>query len=298
MKVLLLRHTDQPAVNIVENISTYSKYNCTIVNRNFNKLDGYDVIFYYNINDVMIDNTYTMLKNSNYKIGVGIQSWRLLLEKGWLKKFNDLTNIVAFCSPTKDILDAVTDISIKEFLSIVTPFAPDTALFKEIEQIRLTGKLRVGYVGTFREDKRYKEVIRPAFDLLDGKIEEVIIGRASGKRLSHTEMCLAYNKMDCIVCGSKYESGPMPPMEAALCGRPIITTRCGMMESVFDNTTTIFIDDNYKSMYDAIRTFINDRQLCMKMGENAKRKLTEDWTWKNLIQHQDRLFEGVYNATK
>ena len=296
MKVLILRHTDQPAVNIVKNISMYSKYNCTIVNRDFNKLNGYDVIFYYNINDIMIDSTYNMLKNSNYKIGVGIQSWRLLFEKGWLRKFNTLSNIVAFCSPTEEILNTVTNVSAKKLLFIRTPFAPDVTLFKETESIRLTGKLRVGYVGTFREDKCYKEIIRPAFDLLDGEIDEIIIGRASGRRLSHTEMYLVYNKMDCIVCGSKYESGPMPPMEAALCGRPTITTKCGMMESVFDNTTTIFINNDYKSMYNAIKIFINDRQLCMKMGKNSKRKLTEDWKWGNLIQYQDKLFGDIYDV--
>jgi len=296
MKILILRYTDQPAVNICKNMAVYSNYSSIIMNRDYSDLDGFDVVFYYNVNDIMKDNIYNRLKNSNQKICVGAQSWRLLLEPGWLNKFKALDNIAGICSPSKEILAEVIKQVNKDLVYKWTPFSADTELFKETTPIRSEGKLRVGYIGTFREDKKYLKVVKPAFDALKNEIELVIYGRASGKRLSIDKMYKAYNKMDCLVVGSKYESGPMPPLEAALCGRSTITTRCGFMENVFDDSTSIFIDGNSESLVEAMKVFINDRQSCIDKGARSKNRMLNEWNWKNVIKYQDDFFEGVKNV--
>ena len=291
MKVLIVRYTDQPAVNIVENISLHSKHTCTIQGRNNLNIKRFDVVFYYNVNDVFQPDVYKMLKETQYPICVGVQSWRLIFEPEWIKKIQNL-NIIGACSPTHDILNPVSKI-INTNIYKVTPFSADKRFFKEIKSIKTEGILHVGYVGTFRTDKCYNIVVKPAFGILKSKIKTIIYGKASGDRLDHTEMYKAYNNMDCLVVGSEYESGPMPPLEAALCGRPTITTRCGMMLNVFESGGAKFIDNNYKSLVDAITFFINNRQACIDMGVSAKDILNNYKSWDNIIKLQDAFFDEV-----
>ena len=295
MRILILRYTDQPAVNICKNMAAYSKHGSIIMDRNYSNLNGFDVVFYYNVNDIMKDDIYRRLKNSDQKICVGAQSWRLLLEPGWLEKFRVLNNVVGVCSPSKLILAEVIKQVDKDLVYKWTPFSADTELFKETQPIRLDGKLRVGYVGTFREDKKYLEVVKPAFDALKDEIELVIYGRAGGKKLPINRMCEAYNEMDCLVIGSKYESGPMVGLEAALCSRMTISTDCGFMKEAFDEKSAIFIDHSSDSLIAAIRKILNNREFCVILGKNAYKRVKSIWNWETLIKMQDDFFEAVYN---
>ena len=295
MKILIVRFNDQPAVNIVENIQKYSKYNCDITTRNdLNICNRADVVFYYNVNDLFQPIVFNMLKKTQQPICTGIQSWRLIFEPEWVSKIN-LLNIKGICSPSKKILDAALKI-VNVSIGVVTPFSADTGLFKEKIRINPESVLRVGYVGTFREDKRYNEVVKPAFDIVKNNVHLIIFGKASGKRLSHSEMVNAYNNMDCIVCGSKFESGPMPLIEAGLCGRPAITTRCGMTEDIFNDITSIFIDGDYRSLVDAINVFIKNKGICIRKGQMSKDRIIKSWSWDNLITYQDKFFEEVFNV--
>lgn len=291
MNVLILRHTDQPAVNIVENIKLHSQHVCTVTDRNSLNITGFDVVFYYNVNDVFQPAVYKMLKETQCPICVGAQSWRLTFEPGWIKQIKDL-NIVGVCSPTFDILTVVRGI-INTNVYKVTPFSADKVLFREVIPIKVEGALKVGYVGTFRTDKQYNKVVKPAFDILKHKIKLVIYGRASGNRLDHSEMYKAYNGMDCLVVGSKYESGPMPPLEAALCGRPTITTKCGMMLDIFGFGGAKFIDNTYQSLVNAITFFIDNRQRCVDMGICAKNIISNSKSWGIIIKNQDVFFDEV-----
>lgn len=297
MKILIVRFTDQPAVNIVENISRHSKHDCSIITRdNLNIQNKSDIVFYYNVNDIFQPAVYKMLHSTQQQVAVGAQSWRLLLEKDWIDKLK-LLNIVGVCSPSEEILSEVLK-RLPAKVSAHTPFSADDRKFRETRTIDVNGRLRVGYVGTFREDKQYNVIVKPAFDALKGKIDLVIYGRASGKRLAHHQMIQAYNEMDCIVVGSKYESGPMPPIEAALCGRPTITTRCGMMEYTFKDGGAIFIDNNYESLVGAVNKFISNKQLCIDIGKEAKNILINDRSWSNSIEPQDKFFDEILNVSQ
>jgi len=294
MKVLIVRYNDQPAVNIVDNMTMFSRYRCDVRTRDRLDVSGYDVVFYYNINDIFTTNVYDMLVKTQTHICVGAQSWRFTFESEWIDKFPNL-NVIGVCSPTGEILDAVLK-RIPPVVSAVTPFSADRRFFTETDSIRTEGKLRVGYIGTFREDKRYLDIVKPAFDQLKGQVEFNIIGKASGKRVEHTKMVEEYNTMDCLVVGSKYESGPMPPLEAALCGRPTITTKCGMMQDVFEMSGAIFISGDYNALVNTIKMLMIDRDLCISIGQDAKNRLMYEWDWSTLMKKQDDFFERVYNA--
>jgi len=101
-----------------------------------------------------------------------------------------------------------------------TPFKPTT--YNE--------EFKVGFLGCDGEAKRF-DVIRKAcanagvkyrdFDR-NTKNEEV-------DYLDQEEILEFYDDISCYVCSSWTDGGPLPPQEALLCGRSVITTPVGMM---------------------------------------------------------------------
>src|SRR3989304_7844220 len=46
------------------------------------------------------------------------------------------------------------------------------------------------------------------------------------------DLLATYRNMSCYVVASFNDGGPLPPQEALLCGRPVVTTHVGMMPQV------------------------------------------------------------------
>lgn len=307
MKILILRHTDQPAMNICKNIAKYSKHDCIIVDRDFRHLDGFNVVFYYNVNDLVYDNRkeyYKKIQDSNYKIAVGVQSHRVL-DFGLMDRIKSLNNIVGICSPKQSTMDEVKRaLKGKDFIYNLTPFSADSNIFKPKREISNNGRLKVGYVGSDTPNKRFNDVIKPAFEILKDEVELLLYGKV-GKRVAHSNMCDEYNKMDCLVVSSlrngsfeRVETGPMPPLEAALCGRPSITTRCGIMPETFNDSEALFHDATVDGLVNSIMKFVKSRKLCKKMGMKARKRMLTDRSWQKLIKHQDDFFDLVYENIK
>lgn len=308
MRVLILRLTDQPATNICKNIARYSKHDCVVGHRDTNLntcYNDYDLIFYYNINDLVYDNRrqlYNMLQKSRYKICTGIQSHRVL-DFSLMGRVRDLKAIVGICTPKASTMDEIKEaIDHKDLVYTVTPFSADQELFRPEQEISTSGKLRVGYVGSDTPNKRFNDVIKPVLNILKDEVEPHLYGRV-GKRVAHGDMCKEYNKMDCLVVSSHRpqgpsETGPMPPMEAALCSRPTITTRCGLMSDTFNEDEAIFHDATVEGLVAALRKFIDSRELCREMGLKARQRILTDRSWNELIKFQDEFFEQVYERCK
>lgn len=308
MKILIIRHTDQPAVNICKNIAKHSKYDCTVIDRSQPIPKGYDVIFYYNINDLVYDNRknfYNKMQKSDYRISVGIQSHRVL-DYGLMHRVDNLVNIVGICTPTPTNLIEIQDaLGYKDLVYGVTPFSADSDKFRLTTEIDETsdGKLKVGYVGSFTPNKRFKPVVLPALEVLKSEVTPLLYGQV-GRRVAHGDMYKEYNKMDCLIVSSlvnkkrPHETGPMPPMEAALCGRATVTTRCGQLPSIFNEDQALFYNGASEDLVVALRQFIKDRKLCKQMGINAKKQMEGPKGWPNVIKAQDKFFEEVYERIK
>lgn len=307
MRILILRHTDQPAVNICNNIAKYSKHTCTVADRDYPNLNGFDVIFYYNINDLVYDNRkkyYEEMKNSNRKIAVGIQSHRVL-DFGLMGRVLALDNIVGICTPTDTNMEEIkAALYYKNLVYEVTPFSADQDMFKLTNEVdeNSRDKLKVGYVGSYTPNKCFKPVVLPALEELKDEVKPMLYGQV-GSRVSHDHMFEEYNKMDCLIVSSlvnekrPHETGPMPPMEAALCGRTTVATRCGQLSYIFDDGQLLYFDGTSEGLVIALRQLNNDRRLCKKMGNDARKQMLGKSSWQNIIKAQDEFFERVYGES-
>ncbi len=117
-----------------------------------------------------------------------------------------------------------------EIISTLIPQCIDT---DGLHHLPYPEEFTLGYLGGDRQGKRFGVVEEIARSLgvpcvgWDGD-------GVSKPWLSRAEVLDLYAKMSVFVCASFCDGGPIPPQEALLCGRPVVTTRVGQMPSLLE----------------------------------------------------------------
>ncbi|QPJ60980.1 MAG: glycosyltransferase family 4 protein [Candidatus Nitronauta litoralis] len=102
-----------------------------------------------------------------------------------------------------------------------------------------------------------------------------------------------YTESDIFLYTSQYENFGQPLLEAAAHGLPLLSTKVGVAaELIEENKTGFFIDDDPDTLSDQIRQLENstDRQ---QMGEALRRKVADQYSWDNVIQHYIELYRKL-----
>ena len=143
-------------------------------------------------------------------------------KEGWLKSCAPDLVITTFSGMADDV---------HEHLGLraeVIPFSFDTARFTHLPY---PDTFTVGYLGA---DKSHK-----GFDQVDAACKTLNIPCVGARRTSHEDGPYArrepdfYRQISCYAAIPSHESGPLPPIEAQLCGRPAVVSPVGMMPYIF-----------------------------------------------------------------
>jgi hypothetical protein len=98
---------------------------------------------------------------------------------------------------------------------------------------------------------------------------DLVIADLQNKLIPHEEMPSWYASIGAYICASTMEGTPNPPLEAMACGRPVLTTRCGIMPRVVvDGANGYFIMPEVESIVNAINKL--RRANVGKMGIQAR----------------------------
>jgi glycosyltransferase involved in cell wall biosynthesis len=177
------------------------------------------------------------------------------------------------------------------------PNGVDANLFRPIEPIKENGELIVGHVGKECPVKGQREYIIPAIQTTKAKSATNL--RTWKDRLPHTEMPTIYNQMDVFVVASIEDGTPNPALEAAACGRPIISNRIGNMpEFIKDGYNGFIVPRKIGEYVNKIRYFQDNRSELIRMGENARKTILEGWTWKKQAENYREMFRGIFEKQK
>ena len=105
-----------------------------------------------------------------------------------------------------------------------------------------------------------------------------------------------YVDSDIFVLPSKYESFGNVILEAMACGTPvIITEKSAITDLLFDKVTVVKYDeDNLKA---AILKLLNDEYLCLNLGDNGKKFVEKEFSWKNIVKNVENLYMDVLGCT-
>ena len=90
-------------------------------------------------------------------------------------------------------------------------------------------------------------------------------------------------KAHVFVNPSRHEGMPNAVLEAMACGLPIIATRIAGNEDLVRGGKNGFLveAEGVKGLQKALRTLINDRELCHKMGSASRKLVEEQFSWVN-----------------
>jgi len=302
MKIALLgEFPSQPVSNFAQSIMRHCKYETEMYHRfaNLSQIDA-DIIYYMNILDLLLHKeAWGQLPSSNkrYKICGSVLSYRIVQDKNIQKKLREMENFIEAVGFVNSELLSLIDFDKKKYL---TRIAPDETRFKQSINVSTEGKLKLGYVGTFREDKRFNSILEPLIKKYEQIVEFKVVGKA-GNIVPFSDMVLFYNTIDALLMASKYEGAPVPPLEAALCGRMSIVTECPIMKDIFNSESAILVgvSDNIPSTIaafeDAIIELYEHRNDTVVKGQKAKEDVKEKANWKNIIEEYNRIFKECGN---
>lgn len=174
------------------------------------------------------------------------------------------------------------------------PNGVDEKLFRVKKQISKYGKsLVVGHVGKNCPVKGQQAYIIPAIKEAGAKSHLHL--KDYRDMIPYEDMWKTYQDMDCFIVASIEDGTPNPALEAAACGRPIISNRIGNMpEFIKDGWNGFLIDERNVEQYTKkIRYFKNNRKELIRMGENARMTVELAWTWKQQAENYRHMFKKV-----
>jgi glycosyltransferase involved in cell wall biosynthesis len=177
------------------------------------------------------------------------------------------------------------------------PNGVNADLFKPITPIRKEGPLIVGHVGKECPAKGQREFILPA--IKTAQVQSCTNLRTWKDKLPHHDMPVVYNQMDVFVVASTEDGTPNPALEAAACGRPIISNRIGNMpEFIKDGYNGFIVPRKIGAYVDKINYFKKNRHELIRMGENARKTILEGWTWKIQAENYRKMFRSIFEKQK
>jgi glycosyltransferase involved in cell wall biosynthesis len=156
-----------------------------------------------------------------------------------------------------------------------TPFGVEEELFSPKTKPS-DFSYKFGWVGNpSRSVKRYKD-IQSVFQEIGYPPAKLLTAKGG---LSRSEMSEFYNKVGTVICFSESEGTPNPILEAASCGRSIISTRVGNVPELLEKNKTIQVIKNKSQLKKAIIRNINKPKILNQEGEFLRNQIVKNWTW-------------------
>jgi glycosyltransferase involved in cell wall biosynthesis len=172
------------------------------------------------------------------------------------------------------------------------PNGVDTKLFVPREKKLDVKNLVVGFVGKNNENKGLRNFIIPAVKKLEGVTLKTITNTWKNA-IENKNLVDYYNSIDLYIISSDFECTPNPALEAAACGKPLISTKVGNMPEFIHNAVSGYlIDRKINLITDRISYLQKNPSKIIKMGREARKK-AEEWDWKIQAENYRKMFRDV-----
>jgi len=173
------------------------------------------------------------------------------------------------------------------------PNGVDADLFRPITSIpRKKDNIIVGHIGKLSPQKGQNEFIKPA--IIKSGAESFFHFNKYTNKVKHTDMYKKYQEFDVFIVASKEDGTPNPALEAAACGRPIISNRIGNMpEFIKDSYNGFLVEKNIDAYVEKINWFRDNRDKMEEMGRNARKTVLEGWTWEIQAEKYREMFKRI-----
>lgn len=155
------------------------------------------------------------------------------------------------------------------------------------------GEVVVGWAGVPGLGRKRFSELRDAVALLDGAVfkpNECVVRRGivKGPYASVEDMPWYYRTIDVYACASHSEGFGFPLLEAAACGRGIVTFDVGCARDLLETGAGVVIVESFDEMREAIVS-VDWRE----MGRRSAEAVAEHWTWERVGPLWAHVLDGV-----
>jgi glycosyltransferase involved in cell wall biosynthesis len=281
---------DRKSLAIKKNLGSSFDFDIAYSDNKKIKLDEYSAVLMYWYNQYL--QNFQELENFGGSVFVGISSFFEVSnsrQQNLIKEISEKENHKVFVH-NKALFDKFKN-SIQN-LSLC-PNGVDTDEFQNFKKIKPDKqKLTIGFVGNSASGGRkgINDIIIPAIKEIDG-VEIKMLDPKKNKITKLNDMADFYNSIDCYVCASDNEGTPNPCLEAASCGRPLITTRVGNMpELVKDYENSLFCERSIESVREKILFYRDNRDELINHGNKIQKEILENWCWSKQCLNYKKMF--------
>lgn len=119
-------------------------------------------------------------------------------------------------------------------------------------------------------------------------------------RKDREQLKFYYSAADLFITTPWYEPFGITPLEAMACGTPVIGANVGGIKySIADGETGTLIPPNDpKKLAQAINEIASNKPLLKQLGKNAIRRVNTHFTWKNVAELADELYQKLFVEAK
>ena len=171
-------------------------------------------------------------------------------------------------------------------------FYPMTEVFHEKPEKQFT----IAFCGKPNPEKGLKSIIKPA--CIEAGVKLITNERNFEDALPEHKMREFYNSADAYIVASTMDGTPNTALEAASCGKPILSNAIGNMPEFIKKGENGWIVDLDKDRYvHRLRYMKKNQKKVFQMGLNARETILRDWTWHKVINSNERqIFRKVING--
>lgn len=173
----------------------------------------------------------------------------------------------------------------QHFPVVHTKYTCDLEMFYPYNK-KKNDKIVIGWTGslTNHPGKRgYHEFIKPITDEIP-ELELKVQDGSVNPITDDNKMREFYNSLDLYIVASRSEGTPRPAIEAAACGVPVISTDVGIIpELIEDEVNGFVVERTYDAIKEKLLWIANNREVLPQMGNEIRKKMEEEFNWKNLI---------------
>lgn len=180
--------------------------------------------------------------------------------------------------------------------SFYVPRGVDTNVFyPESTEFKSRKRLRVVFVGKKNPEKGLEEIIEPACKEVNARL--ITNQRNFTNALSKDDMRRIYNMADVYIVASTMDGTPNTALEAAACGKPILTNEIGNMPQFIEYGVNGFlISRNINAYINRLNWFKRNRWPAWKMGIEARKTVENGWTWEHSMKYERHALRSVLNG--
>lgn len=177
-------------------------------------------------------------------------------------------------------------------------------------------KNQILYVGSLNTRKNFTSVIQAFNQLPHDQYQLVIVGNFSSNfhlkkttqallekakhnpniefksNISDHELILLYNESKLFLFPSFYEGFGLPPLEAMVCGTPVITSNLSSMPEVCADAAIYIDPHNVEDLLQKMQTVLNNEVLQQQLIDKGL-KHTKQFTWEKATDEHIKVFKEV-----